>query len=446
MKIIGLDIGTTSISAAVWNMTEMTVERSYTIPNKSFLDTGRVWEKAQDPEWIIDQVRRLLDEILDETKEAAAIGLTGQMHGILYLDKDGKSVSPLYTWQDERGNQAVGSGQSLCEELTERHGVPFYTGYGLVTHIYNLRKGILPAEAVSLCTIMDYLGVNLTGRKRPLMHSSNAASLGFYDIEAAFFRRDLLGEEGVDCGILPQVTSEIEVLGYYRGIPVTTAIGDNQASFIGSVRHGKEEILANIGTGGQISMYADHVIRGEDIETRPLTGDGYIIAGSSLCGGRAYAVLADFFCQCAVTMGIKEPKPYEWMNQLLASYQPDQELVIETCFSGTRDHPLKRGMISNITTGNLTPAALTYGVVKGIAKELYQRYQTMCEGRDRGHIRIIGSGNGMRRNPYLQKVTQELFGMELVLSDNTEEAACGSAIAAGTAVSELTWKEVIGVE
>ena len=446
MKAIGLDIGTTSISAAVWDVLGAKVEKSYTISNGSFLDTGRAWEKLQDAGLILEKVRELLDRILNETEEIAVIGLTGQMHGIVYLDSEGRNVSPLYTWQDGRGNVAEESGKSLCEELTERHGTPFYTGYGLVTHLYNLRKGLVPDTAASLCTIMDYLGVNLTGRKKPLIHSSNAASLGFYDVEAACFCREALEEEGVNCSILPELTTEIEILGDYCGIPVTTAIGDNQASFMGSVKNGREEILVNVGTGGQISMYADHVIKGEDIETRPLIGDGYIAAGSSLCGGRAYAILADFFRECAQNMGVKDFDPYRMMDQLLCNYQPNQELVVETCFSGTRDHPMKRGTISNITIDNLTPGALASGVVKGIVGELYQRYQTMCEGRDLGHSHIIGSGNGMRRNPHLQKYTQELFGMELTLSDNTEEAACGTAIAAGTAVSDLTWKKVIGVE
>lgn len=445
MNIIGLDIGTTSISAAKLDPVTTEVRQTYTIPNQSFLQTENNWERVQDPQRIITDVRRLLDEILDSCPDAAVIGLTGQMHGIVYVDAQGHSVSPLYTWQDGRGNLPGVDGVSLCQRLSQTHGGSFYAGYGLVTHLYNQQQGLVPREAAKICTIMDYLGMVLTSREIPLVHASNAASLGFYDIASGSFRRDLLSRENVDCSILPEVTASIAVLGTYRGIPVTIAIGDNQASFLGSVRHGKEELLINMGTGGQVSLLSDRILTGEDIETRPFIENSYLAVGASLCGGRAYASLASFFTQCAKAFGVEKPDAYAMMDGLLKTYDNPEKLQVRTTFDGTRDHPQRRGSIENLSTHNFDPASLAYGVLDGIAGELYERYQTMLGGKQSTHTRMIGSGNGIRKNVHLQKIAAEKFGMELELSRCTEEAACGAAIAAFTTTGQTTWQQAVGV-
>ncbi len=63
------------------------------------------------------------------------------------------------------------------------------------------------------------------------MHASNAASLGFFDVGESEFCQNVIRELGMDPDQLPEVTEEFQVLGEYRGIPVTVALGDNQASF-----------------------------------------------------------------------------------------------------------------------------------------------------------------------------------------------------------------------
>ena len=76
----------------------------------------------------------------------------------------------------------------------------------------------------------------MTGRKKPLVHVSNAAGFGFFDSHKMCFEKEKLAEMGVDVNWLPDVCTGIEKLGTYRGRTVTTAIGDNQASFLGAAR------------------------------------------------------------------------------------------------------------------------------------------------------------------------------------------------------------------
>lgn len=58
------------------------------------------------------------------------------MHGIVYLNAEGRSVSPLYTWQDGRGNICDDkTGKSLLKEIEEKCQYKAASGYGLITHL-----------------------------------------------------------------------------------------------------------------------------------------------------------------------------------------------------------------------------------------------------------------------------------------------------------------------
>ena len=136
----------------------------------------------QDAEASAEKTKCLLDELLDRYPDVKQIGLTGQMHGIVYLDHEGSCVSPLYTWQDGRGDISIPGEKSLVEEIRKTCGISVSSGYGLVTHIYNLRHHLVSEQAVCFAAVTDYFGMYLTGRKRPLVHISNGASFGFFDV------------------------------------------------------------------------------------------------------------------------------------------------------------------------------------------------------------------------------------------------------------------------
>lgn len=450
MKALGLDIGTTTISAVVVNMEGREIVKAYTISNGSFIETDLPWEKIQDPDKILEKAMGLLAEILEEHRDIGVIGLTGQMHGIVYLDENGKHISPLYTWQDGRGNipaenTSAGDKRSICEIMEEEYGVKAYSGYGLVTHLYNRRNHLVPEGAAKVCTIMDYLGMRLTGRKTPLMHSSNAASLGLYDAKKGCFIAEVLQRAGADASILPEVTDDFAVIGDHRGIPVSVAIGDNQASFLGSVENAADSILVNMGTGGQISVLSETYFTAKGIEARPFVRGYYLLAGSSLCGGRAYALLEHFFRSYAEAAGVSGIDHYGVMGKILDGKSEGEKLKVNTAFSGTREKPEKRGSVKNIGTENFTPEALIRGVLDGMAEELYKMYGRIEKGLSGARSRMIASGNGIRKNCHLQEIMSERFGMSLELATREEEAAYGASVSGMIAAGKLTLKDAIGV-
>lgn len=431
MKAIGVDIGTTTMSFVVMDTGKREVMESRTVANRSFIATHRDWERIQDVTVITAQAARVLDELLDRHPDTASIGLTGQMHGILYTDKAGGCISPLYTWQDQRGMLREFDGQSAVDQISALGCGEVPAGYGLATHLYHHRMGMIPEAAASICTIPDYLGMVLTGRSEPLMHSSMAASLGLFDGRKGSFKVEELKKLGLETSVLPRVTDEVEALGCYKGRRVTVALGDNQASFLGAVGFKENTPLVNVGTGGQISVLSDRYFEAPGIEARPFLKGKYLLVGSSLCGGRAYAILEKFFRSYVSAAGGEAVSQYEVMEALAVQAMQEEaepEMVVHTTFNGSRADPALRGSICELSEDNFTPQGLVLGVLKGIARELYDMYGVIREGTDIRLEALVASGNGVRKNKVLQEIFQRLFQTELTLAECEEEAACGAAV------------------
>ena len=173
MQAIGIDLGTTGLCAVVLDADTGAVLRTLSAPNDTWI-VGQAWERLQDADRIVAAATALLDALLCE--DTAVIGVTGQMHGIVYTDKAGYAVSPLYTWQDGRGD--LPCGDTTCAARLNSH-----SGYGNVTHFYNKENGLVPENAQGFCTVHDYLVMRLCGLTSALVHTSDAASFGCFDLE-----------------------------------------------------------------------------------------------------------------------------------------------------------------------------------------------------------------------------------------------------------------------
>ena len=427
--LIGLDIGTTSISAVAVESSTGALLRAVTVPNDSTLPSPDGVSRLQDPARIAKTALCLKEALAAEFSPVAAIGVTGQMHGILYLDRAGRAVSPLYTWQDGRGNLPYGK-STYAAHLSTRSCYPLASGFGLVTHFINREQGLVPSEAVTFCTIQDYIALLLARRKTPLLHASDAASFGCFDLEAHTFDRFAMEKLGFDNAFLPAVTAETAIIGQDGSIPVAAAIGDNQASVLGSLRE-NADILVNIGTGSQVSAVVSAPVPFPAGAVRPYVDGKFLLAGSPLCGGRAYALLHRFFARCAELFGGDGRDIYTVMNDMAAEQPEDHSLTVDTRFCGTRNDPALRGALSEISEDNFTPEQLTRGVLWGMTAELRGLYGEMpllspATG-------LVGSGNAVRKNPVLRRYLEEQFNLPLKLPVHREEAAFGAAVFAAAA-------------
>lgn len=415
---IGLDIGTTSISGVKRDLVTGAVLDARTVISEADLPATRAGEHIQSPKEILAKVCRLATEL--DGEHAAAIGVTGQMHGILYVDKMGNALSPLYTWQDDRG-------AAYCETIREKTGYRLAAGYGLATHYALMQAHAVPEKAAHLCTIMDYIVLLLCDRATPLLHATNAASLGLYDLARDRFDLDAIGKLGVDGALLPEVTTDCAMVKQKNGRPMVVAIGDNQAAFLGSVTDMAHTALVNMGTGSQISFVCgkDAPLHYGSLETRPFLPDYRLLSGSGLCGGRAYAMTERFFREYAVALGLPDEKRYDVLNRLATmGMAEDNILSVRTTFCGTRDDPTLRGSIAGLGENNFTPSALAAGVLMGMATELYEMFTAV----EHDHIdRLVASGNAVRQNPTLVQCIERVFGLPVTVSAYREEAACGAA-------------------
>lgn len=411
MKIIGIDIGTTSICGVAVETESGEILKSLTKPNDSFIKSQKSYEKIQDTEIIMQSVYALLSEL--DAENASAIGFSGQMHGIVYTDENGNAVSPLYTWQDERAAEEYADGKSYAEYLG------CFAGYGLAADFYNEKNGLIPENAISLCTVADYAVMQLCGLKKPLVHITNAASLGCFDIEKNRFI--------LDNPRIPEVTADFRAAGEYNGIPVCVALGDNQASFIGSVSD-SDNALINVGTGSQISWLTETPVNANGVENRPFDGKCYLAAGCALCGGRAFAMVEKLFREIANLAGCDAESLYPQIDRILQD-KTETTLSADCRFCGTRNDPSVRGSISNISEDNFTAADIALSVLNGMTDELYQMYKNGGKSAKE----LVCSGNGIRKNAAMRRIVSDMFGCNIKIPFYAEEASYGAALAASVA-------------
>lgn len=433
MRAMGIDIGTTTASIIMMNAASGEILGSKTIAHNAFLEGHVPESKIQDAEKLYQAAEGALIELSEEFGKPDCIGLTGQMHGMLYVDSEGQAVSPLYIWQDGCGNFKMEDGRSYAEVLRETGGAAS-TGFGLTSHFYLQKNYMIPENAVKMVTICDYVGMKLCNRRDPVIAKDMAASWGCFDLENGRFLVEEMEKIGVDVSFLPELLDNHQVMGYTKvgkleGVPVVVSLGDNQASVLGSVQDLCETVLINIGTGSQVSVgtKAFYDVSGS-IELRPCVDGTALLVGSGLCGGRAYAMLEKFYREVTRSDEAMYGMMAAQANEFKEKYGIEAAWKVRTTFSGTRSNPDMKGSIENIGVENFHPGAMTLGMVQGILEELHEMYEKMCEATGKKATKLVGSGNGIRKNKLMQELAQDLYGMKMEIPLYQEEAAYGAAL------------------
>ena len=274
--------------------------------------------------------------------------------------------------------------------------------------------------------------MRLSGRTAPRLTPSMAASLGLFD--GTDFDRKAVRRAGLPERLLPEVSEKAELIG--GRLRVFAALGDNQASFLGAGQGRLDAPLVNIGTGSQFSFFTKEHRNVPGLETRPFPG-GWLLTGAPLCGGRSFALLERFFRQTAeLVTGTPCPSAYPAMLRALETPMPDDVPQFRTTFAGTRQDPAERAVLSGLDEENFAPVPLLHALLRGMADELSACYRAALKAGCAPAGRLLGSGNGLRRNPALQRAVERSFGLPLTLAAVPEEAACGAALFARMGMQE----------
>jgi len=441
--VLGLDIGTTTICGVAVNPAgEMvaSVER----PNDSVVPDLPAGRAEQDPLRIRERVLEVLRGLTARVQNVAAIGLTGQMHGMLCVDAAGRPLGNLITWQDGRCLESAGGGRNWLDSMRARVpetawascGCRPASGFMGSTLYWLYRNGELPAGTARVSFVHDWIAGALVGQL-PVTDPSDAGSAGVFDLTRLEWHEEIVRALALPGRFLPPVRPSGEIIGHLsssvatatglkQGTPVCNAIGDNQASLLGSCAQIEQTILVNIGTGGQISWAVPEFVSVPGMETRYLPQNRYLLVGASLCGGRAFAWLNEVVQNWLREFGVT-PDPeaiYTKLCALAASARGGADgLTARTLLAGTRADPHLRASFEGISLDNFTLANVSRAVLEGMAQELAAFHDFAGGAVGARHDTVVASGNAVRKNAVLREIISARLKRPVRVPRHREESS-----------------------
>lgn len=468
---LGLDLGTTSITALALDTSNGEIVARNTVANNAEVtnqaDKARGWS-----EWDADRIaslalgclRSLSASLAARLPEVAGLGLTGQQHGVVLVGERGTPVSPFINWQDRRVEEVQpGGGATWLAEIRSRArneshrrtGCTISAGYMAATLYWLKAHGMLPSQAKG-CFLVDFIAMLLTGSD-PRTDATSAASSGLLDVQNGAWDRPTIDALALPTDIFPEICPAGAVQGPLReregrlaglptGLPICVGMGDNQSSFFGSVAELNDTVLVNVGTGGQVAAYCKQFISRPNLETRPFPG-GYLLVKAGLCGGRTYALLERFFRQVCADFGSGSANAavFDTMNRLAAEAPHGAGgLRWEPLFTGSRENPELRGTLTGMSAENFSPSHFSRALLEGMAAVFYDGYREISEALGGPRTCLVGAGNGIRENALLAGIVAADFGRPMMVPSHREEAAFGAALLAAVGLGLLPDRKAAG--
>lgn len=461
---LGLDLGTTSITALALDISNGEIVARNTVANDAEVtkpaDKARgysEWDAGQIISIALGCLRSLSASLGARLEEVAGLGLTGQQHGVVLVDERATPVSPFINWQDRRveevnpdtcGTWLAEIRSRVGKESRDRTGCTISPGYMAATLYWLKAQGLVPDQAKAYF-LVDYVAMLLTG-SGPVTDATSAASTGLLYVQQGEWDWPTIEALELPPDIFPEILPAGAVQGTFleqasslaglpTGLPVCVGLGDNQASFFGSVADLEDAVLVNVGTGGQVAAYSEQSVSRPNLETRPFPG-GYLVVKAGLCGGRTYALLGRFFRQVCSDLGCGPPAEVvlDTMNRLAAdiAYGADG-LRWEPLFTGTRENPELRGTLTGMSIENFTPSHFSRALLEGMAAVFHDGYLEIAAALGGPRKHLVGAGNGLRENAVLAGIVAAQFGMPMMVATHREEAAFGAALLAAVGLGLL---------
>lgn len=422
MLALGIDCGTSKVAVVLVDRGGSPVHAAAQAHHAQLAAPDGRFE--QDGERIARTAEELVHGLPAELRvQVAALGLTGQMHGVILHDQQQRTRSPLVSWQDRRALEDPGFLRSLP------HPRPLHAGYGIATLHWWARQGGL-AAGLRAATIHGYLAARWCGLERSPIDPTDDQAWG-----------GLAGGSSIIAPLLPRQvghgerigaisTAAAGVLGIPAGTLVAAPLGDNQASLRATLSDPLHELAFTLGTGCQLAA----VVRKDDptppglSDLRPYDDAHQLLVAAPLCGGAAWLWLADTVGSWVADLGLRPPG----REQLLATLDrlglaAADRLGFSPHLAGERHDPALTGSISALTLHNGRLGEVARALARGIAANARDLLPTAALA---GRLRVVASGNALRRSALLRAMAQEELGLPLVLTAPCEEAATGAAMVA----------------
>jgi xylulokinase len=437
--LMGLDISTTGAKALIIDETGKVIASQNT--PQPISQPKPLWSEQHPQDWwdgIVKSIRAALEYANLKGEQIAAIGLTGQMHGLTMLDAQGEVLRPAILWNDQRT-------QKQCDEITRRIGferVIELTGNRVLTgftapkivwvrenepDVYNRTAHILLPK--------DYIRYKLTGDYASEVSDSAGTSL--FNVAQRTWSDEVVDALEIPHSWLPTIhegteqtgavsVEAAELTGLKAGTPVIGGGGDQAAGAVGMGAVEPRIIGVTVGTSGVVFA--------------PLAQYSYEPEG------RLHA-----FCHAVPGqwhfMGVMLSAAgcLQWYRDTLAADLPFDKLLAEAAnvpagseglffmpyLTGERTphpDPLARGGFIGLTSRH-TRGHLTRAVLEGVAYGLKDSFTLISNAGSVDDLEVRISGGGAK-SPVWQQIIADVLGAPLVNVNTTEGAAFGAALLA----------------
>lgn len=270
--LLGVDLGTGGTKTILFDSKGLIVAEA--MEEYPMYQPRNGWAEQDADDWIragFSTIKAVINKSGINPGDIAGIGISGQMHGLVMLDAEGKVLRRSLIWCDQRTGKE-------CEEITNRVGAkrliditanPALTGF-TASKILWVRNN--EPEVYAACRHIllpkDYLRYRLTGVFATEV--SDASGMQLLDIPKRRWSEEVLGALDIDIKLLAKVYESPEVSGYITeeaaaatglkaGTPVVGGAGDNAAAAVGTgvVSNGKS--FVTIGTSGVLFAHSDSI-------------------------------------------------------------------------------------------------------------------------------------------------------------------------------------------
>lgn len=271
MYWLGLDVGTGGSRALLVDAHGRVIS-TYTALHEEMQMHKPLWAEQDPDDWwraSVEAIRGLLTEASIDGSSIQGIGLTGQMHGLVLLDKHNKVIRPALIWCDQRSQRQVDDINSKLgkDNVLQWTANPVLTGFTLPKLLWVRDHEPRKFEAVKKILLpKDYPRFKLTGEFATDV--SDASGTALFDVTHRRWSDEMVSGLGLDASILPKAYESREITGRIsaeaaketglkEGTPVVGGAGDQAASAIGNGITETGTVSCTIGTSGVVFAYLD---------------------------------------------------------------------------------------------------------------------------------------------------------------------------------------------
>ena len=450
--LLGIDIGTTGVKTLLINQAGAIIGRAI----KEYpMQTPKPGWAEQDPtDWwqaVVGSIKEIIKSTRIPSGNIIGIGLSGQMHGSVFLDKNNKVLRPCILWCDQRTSKE-------CDYITKKVGAkrliglvgnPALTGFtaGMVLWVRNNEPAIYRKIAHVLLP-KDYIRFRLTNEFATEV--SDASGTLFLDVKNRKWSEQLLSELDIpiewmsrcyeSIEVTGRITAEIAKLtGLKTGTPVMGGGGDQAAQAIGTGIVTPGVISVNIGTSGVVFAYSQkpqfdpagrvhtfcHAVPGQ-----------WHVMGVMLAAGGSLCWLRNNLGQEEIRQARqRKVDPYEILITDAQDIPAGSEgLIFLPYLSGERTphcDPDARGVFFGLSLKH-TKQHMTKAVLEGICFGLRDGLEIIKGmGIPVKEIRLTGGG---ARSKIWAQMLADILDREIVTVEPAEGSAYGAALLAGIGV------------